>query len=114
MRRSCFSRRKRTGRQSAAETCDRKAEQVLLALRPNSTVAEVARARELAQHYRWQAKVRNPMTHGDKVQVDHKTTVDPSSLSDEQLMAIIAAGTVTIEGECELVETETSKSALVR
>lgn len=89
-------------RKEAADWCDREAEKVLRDLTPDATVAEVARARELAQHYRWRARVRNPVTHGDKLQVDHKLPVIPHSLTDEQLEAI-AASALTIEGECDTV-----------
>lgn len=63
--------RVRASRAKAADACDTKAEDVLLNLTPDATAAEVARARELANHYRWRAKVRNPQQYGDKQQVEH-------------------------------------------
>jgi hypothetical protein len=90
-------------RENAADWCDREAERVLLDLTPQATVAEVARARELAQHYRWRARVRNPSTHGDKVQVDHRINMPADDMTDAQLEAIVRAGNLhlTIEGKCE-------------
>ena len=68
-------------RQNAADVCDRKAEQVLLDLRSDATAGDIARARELASHYRWQARVRNPQRYGD-----HKTVgVTISSMPAEQM-----------------------------
>ncbi len=44
--------------------------------------------------------MRNPLTHGDKVSVDHRVTVNPAQLSDDELLAIAAGGRV-IDGEAE-------------
>lgn len=33
-------------------------------------MAEMSRAREIAQHYRWMAGKRNPREYGEKVQID--------------------------------------------
>lgn len=44
------------------------AEEVLMEA-PDSAI-EIARARELAQHYRWKAKCRNPKRYGDKLDID--------------------------------------------
>lgn len=98
--------RAREARKNAADTCARKATQVLLDLTSLSTVADVARARELAHHYRWLAKVRDPATHGDKVQVSHNLNTNADDMTDAQLEAIAKAGDVylAIEGECEEVD----------
>lgn len=53
-------------RQDAAQAFDELAEHVLLTAPANPV--ELARARELASHYRWRAKVVNPAAYGDKVQ----------------------------------------------
>jgi len=99
------AQRAREARENAADWCDREAEKVLRDLKPDATVAEVARARELAQHYRWRARVRNPATHGEKVQVAHNhTLLDPKLMSDAQLLAIAAQGGLTIDGESEPVD----------
>jgi transposase-like protein len=97
------SQRAKEARQNAADWCDREAERVLRDLTPGATVAEVARARELAQHYRWRARVRNPATHGDKIVVEVKQGMDPALMSDAALVAIANGGRTTIEGFAELV-----------
>lgn len=51
----------------------------------DETPIGIARARELAQHYRWKAKMLDPGTYGDKVQVD--ATVREDKLTDAQLDA---------------------------
>ena len=53
-------------RTDAAQAYDELAETAILSA-PASPM-ELARARELASHYRWRAKVLNPNTYGDKVQ----------------------------------------------
>lgn len=53
---------------SAASYAD-KAEEVLQDITKDSNTVEMARARELAQHYRWKASKRNPRSYGDKVDV---------------------------------------------
>ncbi len=45
-----------------------KAEQVLLQAKGGS-LAEMQRARELAQHYRWLASKRSPKRYGDKIEL---------------------------------------------
>lgn len=61
----------------------RRAEHVLKALRADSTPSEVARARELAQQYRWAAKMRNRKVYGDQQVVEHVDTV--AEMSDEAI-----------------------------
>lgn len=92
--------RAKQARQEAADWCDRRAFEVLEELPADATVAQVARAREMAIHLRWRARVRNPLTHGDKVQVDHTVNLNPAKLTDAQLEAI-AASAMAIEGEAE-------------
>lgn len=53
---------------SAATYAD-KAEEVLQEITKDSNTIEMARARELAQHYRWKSAKRNPRMFGDKVDV---------------------------------------------
>ncbi len=69
----------------AAAADAKKAEQVLLDLEATDTPAQIARARELASHYRWSAKMRDRKTYGDQAELLVKTEV--SELSDEQLAA---------------------------
>lgn len=68
---------------ASADAIDEKAEQVLKDIPSDGTKADVARARELAAHYRWQAKARNPKVYGDKQQIglDADTL---EALSEEQ------------------------------
>jgi len=95
--------RAKQARRNAADWCDRQAYKVLEDLPADATVAQVARAREMAIHLRWRAKVRDPLTYGDKVSVDHQMTVNPAQLSDNELLAI-AAGGMVIDGEAEELE----------
>lgn len=53
---------------SASSYAD-KADEVLSAITKDSNPVEMARARELAQHYRWKASKRNPRAFGDKVDI---------------------------------------------
>ena len=48
----------------------------------------LAKARELASHYRWKASKANPREFGDKIEIDQKTTV--TDLTEEQLDAKLA------------------------
>jgi hypothetical protein len=91
--------RERQARQAAGEDAVDKAEKVLLDIPKNGTVAEVAQARELAQHYRWLASKLNP-AYADKLAVTHAMELDPDKMTDAQLAAIAAGGRV-IEGEAE-------------
>lgn len=62
------SARVREALDSSADTYADMAEQVLKDA-PRDPI-EMQRARELAQHYRWKAKVRRPKDYGDRVQND--------------------------------------------
>lgn len=64
------SARARQTRAAAAWYWDEQAEQELrdAALTPEA----VAKARELAQHFRWRAKVTDPANYGDKVDMNHR------------------------------------------
>ena len=75
----------------SSATCDEKAEAVLLALPADATPGQVAQARELAQHYRWRAKARNPREYGDKSQVEVSGDVSVSGMSRAERAAQIAA-----------------------
>lgn len=61
------SARAKTARIKAADACDIKAEQALLAIGDAAATGEITRQRELASHYRWRARVRDPRQYGDKV-----------------------------------------------
>jgi len=43
----------------------------------------IAKARELAHHYRWRASKANPREYGEKLQVDQTSTI--INLSDEEI-----------------------------
>jgi len=49
---------------------------------------ELAKARELASHYRWKASKANPREFGEKIEIDQKTTI--TDLTEEQLDAKLA------------------------
>lgn len=58
------SARAREARKATAQTWDEKAE---AELRAATDAFELARARELASHFRWRAKAIAPLEYGDKV-----------------------------------------------
>ncbi len=80
------SARAREARRVAASSHADKAEEVLLAA---TDPFGLARARELAQHYRWKASKADPKAFGDKIEIDQRTTY--TDLTDEQLDAKLAA-----------------------
>ena len=53
----------------SAQTYEDMGEQVLLDINAESNGVEMARARELAQYYKWKARVRNPKRYGDKLSI---------------------------------------------
>ena len=61
-----------------AVNCDDEALEVL-----RDKGMEPARAREIAHHLRWRARVRDPRQYGEKLEIDQKTTV--VNLSNEEL-----------------------------
>ena len=79
------SARAREARIAAARQFDEKAE---AELRAASDPFTLAKARELAQHYRWKASKASPKEYGDKIEIDQKTTL--VDLTDEQLDARLA------------------------
>lgn len=66
------SARAKTARALTAQHWDEKAERVL---EQAQDAFEVQRARELAQHYRWRAKVVDPKQYGDKIGVEANVTM---------------------------------------
>lgn len=72
------SARARDALQLSAQTEDDKAEMTLL-----RTDLDPHTKRELAQHYRWRARVRNPRDYGDKLQVE--SNVNIVNLSEEEI-----------------------------
>lgn len=76
------SARVREARIAAARTFDEMAE---AELRRAADPFGLAKARELASHYRWKASKSNPREYGDKLEIDQRTTI--TDLTEEQLDA---------------------------
>jgi len=83
--------RAREARTMSARLWDEKAEAVLT---KSKDQFELAKARELASHYRWRAKAVAPRDYGDKVQQEHVgpdggpialASVNLRGLTDEEL-----------------------------
>ena len=66
------SARVREARTMAAEAFEERASQ---GIEDAKDAFELAKARELAHHYRWAAKVRNPAQYGDKMNLDVKANI---------------------------------------
>lgn len=79
------SARAREARIAAARTFDDMAEQVL---KDAADTFGLAKARELASHYRWKASKANPREYGEKIEIDQKTTL--TDLTEDQLDAKLA------------------------
>jgi geranylgeranyl pyrophosphate synthase len=79
------SARVREARIAASRSFDEMAEQVLKSAK---NPFGLAKARELASHYRWKASKANPKEYGEKIEVDQRTTF--AELTDEQIDARIA------------------------
>lgn len=80
------SARAREARIIAAGTYADKAE---LVLTDAADPFELAKARELASHYRWRASKASPKEFGDKIEIEQNTTV--RDLTDEAIDARLAA-----------------------
>ena len=80
------SARVREARIAAARSFDEKAEE---GLRLAGDPFSLARAKELAHHYRWKASKADPRGYGEKIEIDQKTTL--TDLTDEQLDARLKA-----------------------
>lgn len=78
-------------REESADQCD---EEALQAIEEAADPFELAKARELAIHMRWRAKVRNPKRYGDRIQTEitGELSVKKSAadMTDEELAAIAA------------------------
>lgn len=55
------------------------------------TTEGIAKARELAQHFRWRSAKVDPLGYGDRIDLNHRGTIgltaipyDPSALTDDQ------------------------------
>lgn len=76
------SARAREALQYSADTFDEKAEQALLEAK--SSMTEVQRARELAQHYRWRSSKRDPKRYGDKLDIEQTVRVEQPLFPDSK------------------------------
>ena len=87
---SDYSARAREAQKRSADKISEKAELVLLSLEKGCDNAEIAKARELAHHYRWLAAKKNPTKFGDstKIQAEVKDTSSTSSWLGEVLSEI--------------------------
>lgn len=74
------SARMKEARAAAAGSYADKAEAVLAEA---TDPFELAKARELASHYRWRASKSNPREYGDKLEIDQTTTF--TNLPDEEI-----------------------------
>lgn len=72
--------RVREARIEAAQAFDDLAEDAIKKARGKDGIAK---ARELAHHYRWRASKANPREYGEKLQVDQTSTI--INLSDEEI-----------------------------
>lgn len=77
--------RVREARIEAAQAFDDLAEEVIKKARGKDGIAK---ARELAHHYRWRASHANPREYGEKLQVDQTTNI--INLSDEEIERRVA------------------------
>jgi len=82
------SARVREARIASARHWDEQAEAVLIDADANLP-GSIAKARELASHYRWRASKYAPRDYGDKLDITAQVTTQ--SLTDEQLMERAAA-----------------------
>jgi hypothetical protein len=77
---SNYSTRARAAQKESAETYFVKAEKAILEIDSLDTNAKVTRQRELASHYRWAARVKNPARFGDSTTLrgDNEAPLNPS------------------------------------
>lgn len=74
----------RAARIEASHAYALKAEEVLTSLASDSTQADIAKARELASHYRWMAKAISPADYGDRQTIEVKTP-EVADMTDEEI-----------------------------
>ena len=75
-----YSVRAREAQKESAETYFVKAEKAILEIDALDTNAKVTRQKELASHYRWAARVKNPYKFGDSTTLrgDNEAPLNPS------------------------------------
>ncbi len=74
--------RVREARSAAAQVWDEKAETVLLGAPADKD--EIARAKELAQHYRWRASKMRPREYGDRIELSGEVGIKDLSVLIEE------------------------------
>jgi hypothetical protein len=75
----------------------------LINIPDDGTQAQIARAREIAQHCRKMAAIRNPGVFADNVKVQHSGNVNLTSMSDQELLKLYQEQTgkvIEIENTC--------------
>jgi GDP-D-mannose dehydratase len=75
---SDYSARAREAQKRSADKISEKAELVLLNLEKGCDNAEIAKARELAHHYRWLAAKKNPTKFGDSTKIQSQLGWTPT------------------------------------
>ena len=80
--------RKATITRARSDSAHKSDEDAIVAINGASNAFELAKARELAIHYRWRAKARNPRVYGDKQQIEMSGTVKAETNLDEVNAAI--------------------------
>lgn len=85
------SARARDARVQSARRCDELALEALNAIDDDAPAGQIARQREIASHYRWRAKTRNPASYGDALKVDGKMTVEMTQDQVDKRLALLLA-----------------------
>jgi hypothetical protein len=77
---SDYSVRAKQAQKDSAESYFAKAEKAILEIESADTNAKVTRQKELASHYRWAARVKNPSRFGDSTTLrgDSEAPLNPS------------------------------------
>lgn len=83
---SARSAKAKQARVKSAAICDLLALRALKEIDDDATSAAVTRQREIAHHYRWRAKTRNPREYGEKMEI----TNEVGERTIEQVEAAIA------------------------
>jgi hypothetical protein len=75
---------------ASAKRCDELALEALHNIPDGADKAVIARQREIASHYRWRAKVRNPMEYGDRQHIELNDVTPKSQAEvDAELLKLV-------------------------
>ncbi len=80
----------REARVKSARRCDELALEALEGISDDAPAGMIARQREIASHYRWRAKSRNPREFGDSIRVDAEVKVETVDQVDAMLALMVA------------------------